>query len=177
MKNFLRDILPRLLPADYQLDKNCFIHPHEGKSDLQKSIPRKLRAYPRYGYPIKVLIIHDQDSNDCVALKKELEALCGPAVAIPILVRIACRELENWYLGDLDAVSAIYPKVKVKNLRSKAKYRNPDRIAGAQKMERLTSDFNKSHASREMGKHMDVTKNKSPSFIHFVSGLKKLIAI
>ncbi|MDX2282334.1 MAG: hypothetical protein NW218_22275 [Saprospiraceae bacterium] len=71
MENFLRGILPHVLPEDYQVDVNCFIRPHEGKSDLKKSIPKKFKAYPNFGYPVKVLIIHDQDSNDCVQLKSD----------------------------------------------------------------------------------------------------------
>lgn len=41
MKTFLDGILPRILPPDV-----TFITvPHEGKTDLQKSIPIKLRAW------------------------------------------------------------------------------------------------------------------------------------
>jgi hypothetical protein len=44
MEELLRGLLPKILPPDYAVDVNCFIRSHEGKSDLQKSVPRKLRA-------------------------------------------------------------------------------------------------------------------------------------
>lgn len=173
MENFLRVILPKILPNDYQLDINCFIHAHEGKSHLKKSIPRKIRAYPRYGYPVKVLIIHDQDSNDCVKLKNELLGLCNSIVEIPVIIRIACRELENWYLGDMCAIEAVYPETKASKLIRKAKYRNPDTVFGAFELGQLTKNFSKSHASREIPKYMNTDNNNSVSFNHFVAGVDK----
>lgn len=98
MELFLQGILPRILPSDYVLGENCFIRPHQGKSDLKRSISKKMRAYLKYGYPVKVLILHDQDSNDCIALKSDLVALALAEThgnVLPYLVRIICRELEN----------------------------------------------------------------------------------
>ena len=108
MEHFLRGLLPKLLPDGYLLDHNCFIRPHEGKSDLRKSIPRKAKTYPYWPTPVKLIIIHDQDSNDCRNLKSELEKLVRDVNgASLLLIRIACRELENWYLGDFDAVEKV----------------------------------------------------------------------
>lgn len=175
MAFFLRGLLPKILPVDYKLDINCFIHPHEGKSHLKKSIPRKIRAYPRYGYPIKVLIIHDQDSNDCTALKRELIALSTSLVPIPTVIRIACKELENWYLGDLTAIESVYPETNARNYIGKAKYRNPDSVFGVLELERMTRNFSKTHASREIPKYMDIKSNNSNSFNQLIFGLEKLI--
>lgn len=177
MENFLREILPQVLPVDYQLDINCFIRPHEGKSSLKKSIPRKIKACSNYGYPVKVLIIHDQDSNDCKRLKNDLLKLCESTTHIPVIVRIACKELENWYLGDMQAIEKTYPKSKAASLTGKAKYRNPDNVFGAYELEQMASDFSKTHASREVPKHMIISSNKSPSFNHFLTGLNKLISL
>jgi hypothetical protein len=174
MEYFLKVILPKILPDDYQLGVNCFIRPHEGKSDLKKSIPRKIKAFPRLGYPVKVLILHDQDSNDCRKLKNDLQNLCSPS-NIPILIRIACRELENWYLGDFKAIEAVYPKVKADKFKNKAKYRDPDDLHGSDEMERLTEEFSKSYASREIPKHMNLSSNNSPSFNQLLIGIQKLL--
>lgn len=175
MEFFLREILPKILPADYKLDINCFIHPHEGKSHLKKSIPRKIRAYPRYGYPVKVLIIHDQDSNDCIKLKHELIDLTFSIVPIPTIIRIACKELENWYLGDLAAIEAVYPETRATVYTGKAKYRNPDLVFGGFELEQMTRNFSKIQASREIPKYMDLANNNSNSFNHLIFGLNKLI--
>ena len=53
MENFLRGTLPHILPLGYVLDQNCFIRPHEGKSHLKKSIPRKVKAFVNYQWPVK----------------------------------------------------------------------------------------------------------------------------
>lgn len=176
MEYFLRGLLPRILPDDYAVDVNCFIRPHEGKSDLKKSIPKKIKAYPRYGYPVKVLIIHDQDSNDCVLLKKSLSDLMVGSQT-PTVIRIACRELENWYLGDFDSIESLFPSVKADQLKHKAKYRNPDNLTGSDEMEKLSKDFSKTGTARLMGTIIEIPNNNSPSFGQFVSGLSKLINI
>ncbi len=174
--NFLRVILPKILPEDYALDINCFIRTHEGKNDLQKSIKNKIKAWPHWGRPVKVLVIHDQDANDCEQLKSSLLDLFK-GTPTPAVIRIACRELENWYLGDLDAVEAVYPATKASSLKAKAKYRNPDNLSGANEMRLLTSDFSKSHASKTIPKHMNINNNNSASFNHLISGVQKLIAL
>jgi hypothetical protein len=173
MEHFLSGILPKVLPDDYKVDVNCFIRAHRGKSDLQKSIPNKMRAYPQFGYPVKVLIIHDQDSNDCKNLKNKITELCG-MTTIPFVVRIACRELENWYLGQLAAIEKVYPETKASSLINKAKYRNPDLLHGANELNRMTQNFSKTQAAREISKHVDVNNNTSPSFNHTIRAIRHL---
>lgn len=70
MDYFLREVLPQILPPAYKLGENCFIRPHQGKSHLKKSIPKKVKAFSNMDTPTKLIIIHDQDSNDCIKLKK-----------------------------------------------------------------------------------------------------------
>ena len=173
MEYFLRGILPRILPDDYRIDVNCFIRAHRGKSDLKKSIPIKIRAYPHYGYPVKVLIIHDQDANDCRNLKNELKTLCG-ATTIPFIIRIACRELENWYLGQLSAIESVYPESRASSFIKKKKYRNPDLLHGADELNRLTGNFSKSQAAREISRYIDINNNTSPSFNHTIKAIRQL---
>ena len=65
MKYLLDERLPRILPesVDFQTI------PHNGKRELEKSIPRKLRGWNEPG-DIRFVILHDQDTKDCIALKK-----------------------------------------------------------------------------------------------------------
>jgi hypothetical protein len=112
MKNFLGNILPRILPEGICFNQNCFIRTHEGKQHLKKEIPNKIRAYRHSRIPVKVIIIQDQDSDDCKILKARLKQLVDDSGPIPNLIRIACRELEAWYLGDLEAIQMIYPHFK-----------------------------------------------------------------
>lgn len=173
MSDFLKRILPGILPSEYVVDENCFIRPHRGKSHLQKNIPQKVQAFRHYGPDCKVLIVHDQDGNDCVALKRKLQGLAGDA--LPVLVRIVCRELENWYLGDFVAIDKVYPKARVLRKRNKAIYRVPDGTRGAVEMEKLVPGFTKREAAESMPIHMEVEANQSASFRNFVSGLRRFL--
>ena len=61
MKEVLDIILPQILPPDI-----CYkTIPHSGKSDLQESIPHKLKAWSQAD--IKFVIVQDQDSADSVS--------------------------------------------------------------------------------------------------------------
>ena len=84
MKHFLDGILPKILPPDV----GFITVPHEGKSDLQKSVPIKLRAWKEPG--VKFVIVQDQDTGDCRELKRKLVELCGDTTQ-EVLIRIACQ--------------------------------------------------------------------------------------
>ena len=96
MRVLLDGLLPRLFPY---LDFQCV--PHEGKGDLERSIPRKLHAWREPG--IRFAVVRDNDRGDCRALKKALLGLCEtggrPGRRSEPLIRIVCQELEAWYLG------------------------------------------------------------------------------
>lgn len=176
MELFLSALLPRLLPEGFSLGVNCFIRSHEGKSHLQKSIPNKIKAFQKFSIPVKVMIVHDQDSNDCLILKKKLLELSRQGnEQVPVVVRIACRELENWYLGDFEALEKLYTEVKAVKYSQKSKFRNPDSVFGAQEMTALSRNFSKSAAARALGTIISIDNNRSPSFRQFISGLNKLI--
>ena len=65
MKELLQVILPKILPEG---SEEPLIIPHSGREDLRRSIPIKLQAWQNP--EDKFIIVCDQDSNDCVALKK-----------------------------------------------------------------------------------------------------------
>ena len=102
MRVLLDGLLPRLFPG---LLFQCV--PHEGKHDLERSIPRKLRAWREPG--VRFAVVRDNDRGDCRALKKELLGLCktgrGPGRRPDPLIRIVREELEAWYLGEPDALA------------------------------------------------------------------------
>lgn len=175
MRNFLFGILPEILPAGFQLNSNCFIREHQGKQDLKKSIPIKIRAFSHINKTIKVIIIHDQDSADCKILKAELKKLANNS-KVKSLVRIACRELEAWYLGDMDALEAIYPQFKAVKYRNWALFRNPDNCNASNELTRLIPTFQKGKASREITEFLNLDNNKSSSFNHLISGIKKFLS-
>jgi hypothetical protein len=175
MKNVLEVLLPQILPPEFVINENYFLRPHNGKSDLQRSIPNKVRAFSRFYEPVKLVILHDQDRNDCKKLKHTLTELCKTNGSCPVLIRIPCQELEAWYLGDMDAIEKVYPRFKARLYRNKEAFRNPDRCDASLELKKIIPDFHKGFASREIPKYMSVTRNTSESFNQFISGITKFL--
>ena len=91
---------------------------------MEKSLPVKLKGWnePDTGF----VVVHDQDANNCKEIKQKLNNMCYGCNK-QVLIRIACRELESWYFGDLPAVSKAVG-YDLSDLEKKAKYRIPDLI-------------------------------------------------
>jgi hypothetical protein len=170
MKDCLLGLLPRLLPettpADYVLIA------HKGKQDLEKSIPIKLKGwlYPEDAF----IIVRDQDSGDCACVKENLLRLCREAGREPLLVRIACRELESWFLGDLAAVESA---TGIKGLAGKQRnklFKNPDRLGSpSRELARLVPEYSKRRGAKDLGPRLSLEKNTSHSFNVFISGVRR----
>lgn len=176
MVNILTEILPKILPQQYELGTNYFLRPHQGKSDLKKSIPKKVKAFSDFREQVKIVILHDQDSNDCKELKRQIHELCTQSGYCPVLIRIVCKELEAWYLGDMDAIQNVYPRFKASNHRRTAKFRNPDICNASDELKKIIPDFQKGYASREIPKSMDIEVNTSESFNQFKNGILKFLS-
>lgn len=169
----LEGLLPRL---GVSLDTVRFVV-FEGKSDLEKQIERKLRAW--LTPDTRFIILRDQDSGDCTVIKEGLVVKCKHAGRPTTLVRIACRELESWYLGDLIAVEMA---LGIKNLarhQVTAKFRQPDRLGSPSlELRQLTSNrYQKIGGSRAIGPHLSLTENGSHSYQIFISGLRRFLAL
>lgn len=175
MENFLRIILPKILPEGFKLDENCFLRPHNGKGDLMKSIPNKIRVFSNFHEPVKIIILHDQDASDCVFLKRNILNLCQSNGNCPVLVRIICRELESWYLGDMTAIEKVYPKFKAKNFQRKKKFRNPDSCNAFDELKKIIPEIQKGYASKNIPLYLNIDNNNSISFQQFVTGLNKFL--
>lgn len=171
-KEMLQGLFPRLLPADV----TPFIIPFEGKQDLEKQLVRKMRGWQN---PHTVfLVMRDQDSGNCVTIKARLAELCAKAGKPDAVVRIACRELESFYFGDLAAVEAGLGLRGLVAQKKKAKYRNPDAIGNpSEELEKLTGNaYQKVSGSRAIGPHLNVEQNTSRSFNVLVAGIRRLVA-
>jgi hypothetical protein len=169
MKEVLTIILPKLIPDSYMFQ--CV--PHNGKSALRKSIPIKTRAWKEPD--VQFVVIHDKDSADCILLKKELYQLIDESRRATTLIRIACTELESWFLGDLDAVEKGF-QIDLSSYKNTAKFRNPDLLSNAkQELERLIPRYQQISGSIAIAQNMDVAHNKSHSFNIFIAGIKKLV--
>lgn len=170
-KSFLDGLLPRILPSGITFQTI----PHEGRTHLQRSLPKKLRAWRTPD--TRFVVLHDQDSNDCKQLRQKLVDLCNQAGHRDVLVRIACYELEAWYCGDLKALAQVYPSFDASAYEHKAKFRQPDAIyRPSVLLGELIPEFQKGAAARKMPGHMDLNANASPSFQSFLAGVRRLCA-
>lgn len=172
MKEFLTILLPKVIEKPWELNTNYFIRSFEGKNDLQKNIPSKVKYLSNWNHePVGVVIMQDQDSSDCKILKQKLLDICSQNGNCPKLVRIICKELESWYIGDFDAVKKAYPKFNHQNFMKKAKYRNPDICNASYEIKRIIPEFQKVGGAKKIAPFIDIQKNKSESFQQTISGL------
>lgn len=171
-KAMLESLLPRILHPDIRTRFIAF----DGKQDLARQMLKRLRGY--VNPQARFIILRDQDSApDCVALKAKLTKHCQQAgQAEKTLVRIACKELETYYLADLPAVEQALNLDKIAQLQGSSKFRSPDRLGNPSKeLETLTKGaYQKVGGSREIGKYLDTGNERSPSFKNLVKGIRRM---
>lgn len=179
-KIFLEKFLPRAFPCLNNEEKSY--HPvfitFSGKSDLINRVARKIRGWltPNSFF----IVICDQDHGDCCKTKQQLLEKCKQANKHKnSTVRIACRELENWYLGDLAAVESAYALAGLaKKCRNKASFRNIDNLSGKAELQKITkNEYGEIEGSRLIAAKInpDYNKNKSHSFRVFCQKIEGII--
>ncbi len=173
MEELLRIFLPSVLSQHWQLDSNYFIRSFDGKNDLQKSIPKKVKAFSNWHEPIGVVILQDQDGADCKILKNKLVDLITSNGSLPFLIRIVCRELESWYLGDFQAVERAYPNFKSSNYVNKSKFREPDKCNASDELKKILPEFQKVTTAKKIAPYLNINTNKSDSFQQFLVGIQR----
>lgn len=169
-KEMLQGVLPKILPDDIRPQYVVF----EGKQDLEKRLPVRLKAWQNPNACF--VVIRDQDSGDCFEIKKNLVSKCTDAGKPDALIRIACHELESLYLGDLEAVAKSIGPNNLGRQQTKAKFRSPDNLNNAaQELKKVAPSYQKVSGSRAISPHLDIDKNRSISFNALIAGLRRLI--
>ncbi len=169
-QEMLKGLLPRILPPHI----SCRYIVFEGKQDLEKRLPIRLRAWK--DPTAKFIVIRDKDSGNCIEIKESLRQKCINAGHNNVLIRIICHELESFYLGDLRAVGEAFGMEKLANQQVKAKFRDPDQLANpSQELKKLVPHYQKVSGSRTISPFLDVTTNCSTSFNVLITGLKKIV--
>lgn len=167
MRVFLNGLLPRLFPS-----LRFLLITHEGKADLDRSVGKKLRAWRTPG--TRFVVLRDQNAAECEAVKQRLVTLCEQAGKPDAIVRIACRELEAWYLGDPHAMAVAFDDPKLARLEARAQFRNPDAIGNpSQMIGELVPGFGKVAGARAMAGHLRRDGNRSSSFGVFLNGVER----
>jgi len=170
-QEMLHGLLPRLLPAE-AFSFQCI--PFEGKRSLRKQLPIKLRGWR--APDTLFVVLQDQDNADCHELKRLLAELCNNAGRPDALIRIVCRELESWYLADLQAVEKGLEMTNLLKRQNTLHYRDPDgRAQPAKLLRRLTGGkYQKMAGSRAIGPHLDLDNTRSASFRNFITGVRRI---
>lgn len=172
MKAFLITLLPKIIKHPWTLDENYFIRSFEGKSDLQKNIPKKMEVFNNWHEPVGIIILQDQDSNDCIQLKQKLLGICEEFDNCRKMIRIVCRELESWYLGDMKAIAAAFPDFKYQKYINKTKFRNPDLCNGYDEIRKIVVGFQKVSGAKLIAPHINIEENTSESFQQTIRGFR-----
>lgn len=171
-KLMIKGILPELIPEDLNIPVRYIVF--EGKQDMEKQIIKKLKGYRN---PEAIFIIlRDQDSGDCKVIKTKLKQKCQEANKPQTIVRIACRELESWYIADLAAVEKAYEVTNLSSQQNKKKFKNPDILGTPSKeLQLLVPEYQKINGSRAIAPYLNLENGRSRSFDHFISVINKII--
>ncbi len=180
----LEGLLPGLLPDGVSwriINMQC-------KSKLLALLPQRLAGYSnmlKAGMDKRVVILIDRDDEDCKKLKKQLEKIAKDAGLATkkhplkgrwqVVTRIACEELEAWFLGDPEAICQAYPKIPAGYITGQ-KYRAPDEIKGGtweaaehllQKHGYFKGGLGKISFAQTVSPLLDESRSHSPSFKAF----------
>jgi hypothetical protein len=171
-KAMLESLLPRILSPDISFRCIAF----EGKQDLEKQLPGKIRAYLN---PLaRFIVLRDQDSYpNCIELKQRLLNLCHASGKPDLcLVRIACTELETFYLADLWAVESALAIDGLVRHQVSRKFRSPDALGNPSKeLQALTKGhYEKISGSRAIGQCLRLDNERSPSYRNLLTAIRRM---
>ncbi|MCB9164007.1 MAG: DUF4276 family protein [Flavobacteriales bacterium] len=188
-ETFIDTLAPKLFKAG--VTHRC--HPYGGKKDLLQNLPNRLKGLKWIPEDWRIVVLVDEDREDCAALKATLEKFAkdagfntksrpGKNGRFVVLNRIAVEELEAWYFGDPSAIQKAYPRFKPSHARQND-LRNPDGCKGGtweaferalQEAGYYSTGLPKKEAAAFMAAHMEPARNTSPSFKAFWDGLRAL---
>jgi hypothetical protein len=181
MEEAIRILVPRLVN-----NVTYGVYSHQGKHDLLRRLPDRLRAYARFlPSDWRIVVVVDRDDDDCHKLKSRLDECAVRAglttrtavggASCQVVNRVAIEELEAWYFGDWQAVVRAYPRVP-REVPRRSRYRDPDAICGGtwEALERIlrrsgyfSGGLRKTEAAQSIVARMEPDSNSSHSFRAF----------
>jgi hypothetical protein len=170
-------ILPKLLPEGVFFN----VYKHQGKKDLEKGLRTTLPSISKIPGS-RILITRDQDSGDCKDVKTRLNEIAFEFCQCPYLIRIVCHELESWFLGDLNAIKCVFPRVNADAYRNKAELRNVDKVVSPNEyLLKIIPEYNgrkylpKLETAEKISPYLDLDNNTSASFNISISAIRSLV--
>ena len=169
MGGFLEVLLPRLFP---DLSFQCV--PHEGKQDLEKSIPRKLKAWHEPG--VLFCVIRDNDSGDCRVLKEKLVVLCKSGGRDDTHWSVSLAR--SWRPGIWES-QTLWRRLSATIIRGGSEIKRDIVTSDAvvkpsAEIRRLVPEFQKFSGARRIARYLTRERNRSASFRVFITGIENL---
>ena len=139
-------------------------------------------------YPAAVILVCDLDNKCLKAFRQELLAILDGCNRKPeTRFCIAIEEGEAWFLGDISAIKAAYPKAKdtvlvgyindsicdTWELLADAVFNGGSQSLSAKGWQATGAE--KSAWSEKITPHMDIENNASPSFCYFREKMRELV--
>lgn len=168
--------------------KNTIKETKTGK--LLNDLATYLRGFDRslQSFPSVIIVVLDSDDHDVQQFRSELEAgAMQNMIKIDHVFCLAVEEIEAWLLGDRHALLSAYPHAKMHVLNTYVQ----DSICGTWEVladavyPGGTSKLSREHASfieigklkaewaQNIGIHMDLKSNESPSFNDFIHEIER----
>lgn len=178
----IKPVINRII-GEIKADIYFQIFVHQGKQDLDNSLKKTIPSVSSIPNS-RIIILRDQDSDDCKVLKNRILGEVTLRCRCPFKIRIVCNELEAWFLGDMDAIKSAYPRFIPKKYKNKSRFRIIDSIVSPSKLLfnivpelKIGKIVSKRKTSQEISKHLDIANNKSDSFNQFVNAIGELIDV
>lgn len=170
--------------------KNTIKETKTGK--LLNDLATYLRGFDRslQSFPSVIIVVLDSDDHDVQQFRSELEAVAMQnMIKIDHVFCLAVEEIEAWLLGDRHALLSAYPHAKMHVLNTYVQ----DSICGTWEVladavyPGGTSKLSREHASfieigklkaewaQNIGIHMDLKSNESPSFNDFIHEIERCL--
>lgn len=179
-----------------RIPKNLGAKGDASKRILLDQLPKLLRGYGTtfvnypQEYPAAVILVCDLDNKCLKTFRQELFNIlntCDPKPETRFC--IAIEEGEAWFLGDIPAIKAAYPKAKDAVLNAytndsicgtweylaDAVYNGGSPALSAKGWQAVGTE--KSQWAEKISPHMDVANNISPSFAYFRGKLLELAEV
>lgn len=190
MEAFLNGLLPSIIESPNRFE----IFNFGDKATLLSEAPGRLKSLANWmPQDWRIVILVDEDRQDCVTLKARLEGAARQAGLntlstnpnnFQVINRIVVEELEAWIFGDPQALCAAFPRVSL-NIGKKSRYRHPDAITGGtweslerelQKAGYFKAGIPKRQVASRVASHIAPSRNRSHSFQVFWTAIVDLVS-
>ena len=171
------------------------ISPKDAKTQkLLNDLPIYLRGFDKSinmeGYESALIIVLDNDRHDPDAFYRQLyEVAKQQMITIDYVFCLAIEEMEAWLLGDKEAILAAYPNARMAMRNGYVQdsicgtwetLANIVYPGGLNKMKKVCKTYseigkNKCEWAELIGAQLDIERNVSPSFRHFVKEVRDRI--